>query len=163
MGGLSSSTVGVLAIIAMVLSILALVVSIAALRRTAQSRREHRRIADADIDVVEALLARVSAIDSVNAQIKGLTDLVNVTRDEMSHSIRHVAVVRYDAFRELSGRLSFSAALLDDSGDGVVFTSLRGRSESQTIAKGVNAGATEHLTPEETQAVSYALSASGAD
>ncbi len=161
MGGLSSSVVSGLAVATAALSILALLVAAVALRRTALARREYRRIAHSDGDVVAALLDRVTAIDAVGDQISDLTGLVNATRDEVAHSIRHVAVVRYDAFRELSGRLSFSAALLDDSGDGVVFTSLRGRSESQTIAKGVNAGNTDALTPEEKQAVTYATDGTG--
>ena len=82
---------------------------------------------------------------------------MQATRDDVAHSLRHVAVVRYDAFRDLSGRLSFSVALLDDSGDGMIMTSLHGRSEAQFIAKGVTKGSDEGLSPEEQQAVEYAL------
>ena len=49
--------------------------------------------------------------------------------------MRHVAVVRYDAFADMGGRLSFSAALYDDSGDGFVLSSINGRSETRTYAK----------------------------
>ena len=57
----------------------------------------------------------------------------------------------------MGGRLSFSAALLDDSGDGLVLTSINGRSETRTYAKGVKAGESDHsLSPEEQQAIGYA-------
>jgi hypothetical protein len=67
------------------------------------------------------------------------------------------AVVRYDAFPDMGGRLSFSVALLDDAGDGLVLTSINGRSETRTYAKGVKGAKSDHqLSPEETQAISYA-------
>jgi hypothetical protein len=57
----------------------------------------------------------------------------------------------------MGGRLSFTAALLDDSGDGLVLTSINGRSETRTYAKGVKAGESDHsLSPEELQAIGYA-------
>src|SRR5436305_5400931 len=78
-------------------------------------------------------------------------------RADLSDALRHVAVVRYDAFGDMGGRLSFSAALLDDAGDGIVLTSINGRSETRTYAKGVKGGDSDHsLSPEEQQAIGYA-------
>src|SRR5688500_5375095 len=46
-------------------------------------------------------------------------------------AIRHVAIVRYDAFGDMGGKLSFSAALHDDNGDGRVITCIHGRRETR--------------------------------
>ena len=48
-------------------------------------------------------------------------------RADIAQALRHVAVVRYDAFGDMGGRLSFSAALVDDRGDGLVFSSIHAR------------------------------------
>jgi hypothetical protein len=73
-------------------------------------------------------------------------------------ALRRVAVVRYDAFGDMGGRLSFSAALLDDAGDGLVLTSINGRTETRTYAKGITAGQGEQkLSPEEEEAISAAM------
>jgi hypothetical protein len=73
---------------------------------------------------------------------------------------RHVAVVRYDAFGDMGGRLSFSAALLDDQGDGLVLSSINGRSETRTYAKALVGGQSEHtLSPEEQDAIAAARKA----
>jgi len=73
-------------------------------------------------------------------------------------ALRRVAVVRYDAFGDMGGRLSFSAALLDDAGDGLVLTSINGRTETRTYAKGIAAGRGEQkLSPEEQEAISAAM------
>lgn len=69
-------------------------------------------------------------------------------------ALRDVALVHYDALEEMSGQLSFSLALLDATGDGVVLTSINGRTETRTYAKAVEAGATDQqLSPEERQAL----------
>jgi Protein of unknown function (DUF4446) len=69
-------------------------------------------------------------------------------------SLRNVAVVRYDALNEMSGQLSFSLALLNSLGDGVVLSSINGRAETRTYAKPVVAGkGGQDLSPEEARAV----------
>lgn len=78
-------------------------------------------------------------------------------RADIGQALRHVAVVRYDAFGDMGGRLSFSAAIVDDRGDGVVFSSIHARGESRTYAKGITEGGSDAtLTPEEQQALSAA-------
>ena len=72
-------------------------------------------------------------------------------------ALRDVAVVRYDALHEMSGQLSFSLALLNAAGDGVVLSSINGRTETRTYAKPVIAGqGGQELSPEEAQAVQHA-------
>jgi hypothetical protein len=79
-------------------------------------------------------------------------------RTALSDALRHVAVVRYDAFGDMGGRLSFTAAMLDDAGDGLLLTSIHGRSEARTYAKGVLRGSSEQsLSPEEQQAIEAAM------
>ena len=77
-------------------------------------------------------------------------------------ALRDVAIVRYDALNEMSGQLSFSLALLNSAGDGVVISSINGRAETRTYAKPVLAGHGElELSPEETQAVRTARLGTG--
>lgn len=73
------------------------------------------------------------------------------------HAIRDVAMLRYDAFRDMGGRLSFSLALLDTTGDGVVLTSINAHSETRTYAKVIRHGQSTHdLSPEERQVLAQA-------
>jgi Protein of unknown function (DUF4446) len=77
-------------------------------------------------------------------------------------ALRDVAIVRYDALNEMSGQLSFSLALLNAVGDGVVLSSINGRAETRTYAKTVIAGkGAEELSPEEAQAVHSARLGTG--
>ena len=63
----------------------------------------------------------------------------------------------------LTRQLSFSAAIIDDHGDGLVISSIHTRGESRSYAKGVVGGISEvTLTPEEQQALAAARTGKGA-
>ena len=65
--------------------------------------------------------------------------------------------MRYDAFGDMGGHLSWSLALLDDGGHGVVLTSIHGRSEARTYAKSISSWTCEQqLSPEEEEAIQHA-------
>ncbi|MCW2846939.1 MAG: hypothetical protein JWR90_913 [Marmoricola sp.] len=88
---------------------------------------------------------------------RALRQEVAALKAEAAQAMRHVAVVRYDAFTDTGGQLSWSMALLDDSGSGVVLTSIQGRNDSRSYAKNVAAWTSEtQLSPEEDDAISNA-------
>ncbi|WP_019633604.1 DUF4446 family protein [Actinomadura atramentaria] len=69
-------------------------------------------------------------------------------------ALRDLAIVHYDALKEMSGHRSFSLALINAGGDGVVISSIIGRTETRTYAKPVRGGhPVDGLSPEENQAL----------
>jgi hypothetical protein len=107
------------------------------------------------LDALHRGTAETQALRTELARAKGELD---IARSELADALRHVAVVRYDAFGDMGGRMSFTAALLDDSGDGLVITSINGRTEARAYAKGVKQGHSEQeLSPEESEAIALAL------
>jgi len=76
----------------------------------------------------------------------------------LTGAISHRALVRYDAYNELSGQQSVSIALLDDRRSGVVLSCIHHRDQARVYAKQVREGHSElELSPEETEAVRVAL------
>lgn len=72
-------------------------------------------------------------------------------------ALRHVAVVRYDAFADVGGRLSYSVAMLDDTRSGLVLTTLAGKSDVRTYVRAISGGRGDGtLTAEEQQAIDAA-------
>ncbi len=123
--------------IALVVSLVALALTVIALRRTQQG---HDR-----------------STDELPEDVHGLRQEVAALKREGRDALRHLAVVRYDAFGDMGGHLSWSLALLDDGGHGVVLTSIHGRSEARTYAKNISAWSCEQqLSPEEDEAISHA-------
>jgi hypothetical protein len=160
------------AVFALVLGYLGLVAAYLALRTLARLRRATvvlGRGARGRETMLEATERHIELATAVATQLGALRTYVDATRAEMSaavrarntetaRSLRNIALVRYDAFDDVSGRLLFSLALLDDDGDGVALTAITGRSDTRLYAKGITRGAGEHaLSPEEQQAVAAAL------
>ena len=86
----------------------------------------------------------VEIVNDNIAQVHGLLDEVDALSERyaavlrrVAGAVQHVGVVRFDAFRDLGGLLSFAIAMLDDRGNGLVFSSIYGSSESRTYAKPV--------------------------
>jgi uncharacterized protein YlxW (UPF0749 family) len=95
--------------------------------------------------------------EALPEDVHGLRQEVAALRAETRDALRHLAVVRYDAFGDMGGHLSWSLALLDDSGHGVVLTSIHGRAEARTYAKSITAWRCEQqLSPEESEAIEHA-------
>jgi len=125
----------ILALLALLVALAALVVSVLALRRLTATRRR-------------------AGADALPEDVYGLRQEVAALRAETGDALRHLALVRYDAFGDMGGHLSWSLALLDDAGHGVVLTSIHGRSDSRTYAKSISSWSCEQqLSPEEQEAI----------
>jgi hypothetical protein len=93
------------------------------------------------------------AVEECTALVRGNAGVAGAAGVD-PRAVRDMAIVRYDALEEMSGQLSFSVALLNALGDGVVMTSINGRSETRTYAKIIVGGhGAQQLSPEEEQAV----------
>src|SRR4051794_25167212 len=100
---------------------------------------------------------RSAKTSKLPTDVLGLRAEVEALRREAAGAVRRLAVVRYDAFGDMGGRLSWSMAMLDDGGDGVVVTSIHGRSDARSYAKNLTGWAGEQpLSPEEEAAVAQA-------
>jgi hypothetical protein len=145
---------------AAVLALAALVLAWRAQRGVATMRRRHHALLSGDrADAGDLLLSLSEALEAERARVSALEEALSSVRGGVEQSLQHVAVVRYDAFGDMGGRMSFSAAIVDDRGDGMVFSSIHARSESRTYAKGVVGGKSDvTLSPEERHALDAARS-----
>ncbi len=143
-----SENTGWITVVALIVAVLALVVAAVAIRtaRRAYSLtdRHQRRL-------------RARGNEPLPTDVAALRSEVEALRLEATDALRHLAVVRYDAFGDMGGHLSWSVALLDDNGNGIVLTAIHGRSEARTYAKNiVDWSCDQPLSPEEEEAVQLA-------
>jgi hypothetical protein len=128
--------VGFLAVLSLLIALAALAVALLGLRRTPPPRGD---------------------VDAMPEDVLGLRQEVAALRAEAAGAIRHLGIVRYDAFGDVGGRLSWSLALLDDGGNGVVLTAIHGRSEARSYAKSIAGWSCDQpMSPEEEEAVKSA-------
>ena len=143
------------------LAVVALAVALSAHRRLAVARRSLAVLQGSSngktlLDVVATYGKDLQLFeDGLNKIIERQDDLYA----HLASSVRNIAVVRYDAFEDMGGRLSFSAALMDDHGSGLVLSAISGRLEARAYAKIIEDGESEMgLSPEERKAIDEAMS-----
>ena len=78
--------------------------------------------------------------------------------DQMRQMKARTAISRYNAFHETGSDLSFSIAIVDGNGNGLVLTGIHTRHDTQIYAKPLERGrSTYALSPEEEEVISQAL------
>ncbi len=152
---LSAKTLTLLVLISLGLNVLALFLLAVGQGRKLREPRGPIQLDDALRGILDGHARSIqrleSAARSLNATDKRQDGLIQA-------AVRHVGLLRYDAFEDVGGRLSFSCALLDDRGDGVVVTSINGRQDTRVYAKPVADGKSPYnLSTEEEEAIRQAL------
>jgi hypothetical protein len=155
---LQNDTLTILVLVSLGLSAIALI----ALLFSSIARRR-REIPQADPQGLDAVVREIfedhlHSIKRLEGAARSLHKKDLDLEDALHASVRRVGLVRYDAFEDVGGRLSFSAAMLDDRGNGMVLTSINGRQDTRVYAKPVQAGESPYnLSVEEAEAIRQAL------
>ncbi len=145
---MSSTLAGVFAIAALFVAVLALVFAVQALRGQSKDAAPVTPPPPEPPPLLEPKPG------TVGAELRRLGKELQDARTQLRQNLQHLAVVRYDAFGDMGGRMSWSVALLDDNGDGVVLTSINSRNDARSYAKEVKAFESEvKLSPEEEEAL----------
>jgi uncharacterized protein YlxW (UPF0749 family) len=160
-----TSTAGIVAMAAGVVALLALLFCAVLGLKLRRIRSAQRMIlGDRDHDLV-------AHAASLQQQFEALSDYVQDASERLEHrmetaesriddSVAYRALIRYDAYGEMSGRQSTSIALLDANHSGLVLSSIHHRDQARLYAKEVREGKPElELSPEEDEAIKRALSA----
>jgi hypothetical protein len=156
-----SSTAGVAALIAGGIAVLALILALILAARVRRLRRDQLAVLGEEppSDLVGHAHGLQRGFDALARRVDELDDHTTATARRLEGAVTHCAVIRYDAYDEMSGRQSSSVALLDDHRNGVVLSAILQREQARLYAKQVTDGESElGLSPEEQAAVDTALS-----
>ncbi len=128
-----------------------------AVRRQTKAEKNVRKALGGEMDVLKAIDGLLGDVGQLFKQYDKLSEKNQEHQMVLGKVIKHVGLVRYDAFPEMGGQLSFSTALLDDTGNGLVLSSITGRTDSRVYAKPVNNRQSEYnLSKEEEEAIHQA-------
>lgn len=126
--------------------------------RKIKRREKALREAGDNGDFVGAVQASLGELGLMRAAVDDIKAENAVLKTNCNSAVQRVGLVRFDAFEDTGGKLSFAAALLNNHGDGVIISAINGRQESRSYAKLIKGGESEHnLSNEERQAISEAL------
>jgi hypothetical protein len=159
-----TDTQGIVAIAAGAVALVALVCCAALSVSVRRLRRAQRLVLGESgaQDVVGHAAALQEAFEDLRAYVQEtavrLDGRLAGVETALRGRIAHRALVRYDAYNELSGQQSMSIALLDDEQSGIVLSCIHHRDQARVYGKQVRGGRGElELSPEEAEAVRLAL------
>jgi len=159
-----TDTQGIIAIAAAAAALLALLGCAVLAIRLRRLRRAQRLVIGAagEQDVIAHAAGMQEAFESLREYVEQtalrLDERLAGVEAELRGAISHRALVRYDAYNELSGHQSMSIALLDDERSGIVLSCIHHRDQARVYGKRVLEGRGElELSPEEAEAVRLAL------
>jgi hypothetical protein len=159
-----TSTAGIVALAAAGVALIALGVGVVALVRLRRLRADQRVVLGGKErrDLVEQAAQLERGFGDLHAYVEdvagGLTGRLAAAEERLDGAIAYRAMVRYDAYNEMSGQQSTSIALLDARRSGIVVSSIHHRDQARVYAKQVIDGKGElQLSPEEEEAVRIAL------
>jgi hypothetical protein len=109
--------------------------------------------------LLQKAATHTAAIEDLYRRIDEQVAQKDYLTEVLAGTVQRIAMIRFDAFEDMGGKLSYTIAMLDENGDGLVLTSIYGRNENRTYAKTVQRGTSAHvLSREENEAVNRALS-----
>ena len=95
-------------------------------------------------------IKEVEAVAATNARILEENELI---RQFIRKSLVRTAAVRFRAFEDMGGDLSYAVAMLDANNDGVIFSSIFAREDSRSYIKPIKNGSSEYPLSDEEKGV----------
>jgi hypothetical protein len=151
---LEGLVIGLIVIVVLLAAVL--VVLMLRLRRLDADQR--RAFDGVEVDVLAALARHTRRLDGLDVEVADARTHSGSVREDLSRSLSRIGVIRYDAFEDVGGELSFSLALLDEHADGLVMSSINGRSDGRTYLKVVAGGQSLSVLSDEERAAIAAAS-----
>lgn len=109
-------------------------------------------------DLEKIIFTRFKEMDRVKANAKRVTKEHKEIKNRMTICFCKMGLVKYDAFNDLAGKLSFSLALLNEDNSGIVLNSMHSKEGCFTYAKEIIKGESYiALSEEEKEAIKKAM------
>lgn len=99
----------------------------------------------------DTLIKRLDQVDTLIAANSTNEKNIEKLFDNMKFTFQKVGLVKYDAFHEMGGKLSFSLALLNETDDGFVMNAVHSREGCYTYIKEIVGGNSIIVLAEEEQ------------
>ena len=118
-----------------------------------QLKKKYRRfMGGKDAKTLEEILVKtLIQVAEQQEEINKIKDDIEDLMNHIKYSYQKVGVVKYDAFHEMGGKLSFSLALLNENQDGFVLNAMHSREGCYTYIKEIVGGNSIILLSDEEQ------------
>jgi Protein of unknown function (DUF4446) len=162
-----TTTAGIVAVAAAAVAAISFLFNVVLLVRVRRLQRDQRTVlGDRQEDLVAHAATLQRQFEALNDYVEDaatrMHERMEAAERRLDGAVAYRALVRYDAYGEMSGRQSTSIALLDANRSGIVLSSIHHRDQARIYAKQVHEGRSElELSPEEEDALRLALEGDG--
>ncbi|MDD5936128.1 MAG: DUF4446 family protein [Clostridiales bacterium] len=141
----------VVIVLAGILTIALVLVCMVLSKLSKMKKRYNAFMGGADGKTLESsVLNRFKEIDTLKEETKAMKEEIKKISENLLSAYQKCGIVKYDAFKEMGGKLSFSMCLLDDNNDGIILTSMHSSREGcYTYVKEIIKGESFVLLSEE--------------
>lgn len=143
-----------------IISIVSLILAIVAICKMGHTRKKYENFMEGkDARSLEPLLKErfkeIEDLKRINAKnVKNIKFLL----DKIHYSYQKVGIVKYDAFHEMGGKLSFALTMLDNKNNGFIINSMHSREGCYMYIKEIVAGESYiELGEEESESLEKAI------
>ncbi|MCH8978239.1 MAG: DUF4446 family protein [Armatimonadetes bacterium] len=141
----------------LVLALLVAVVLLAMKVRTVAKRWSGLMDGTSSENLEQILQGQLDRSEQIGQRLDKTDSRLHDLETKMGTAKRYLGLVKYDAFEDVGGSQSFTLAVYDEQGDGVVLTSQVGRADCRVYAKEIKGGrSTRELSAEEQRAIEVA-------
>ena len=154
-------SVGVMFLLLLILIIILAVITLSMSIRLSRLTKKHQMFMKGrDGESMEAVFkSKLGEIQRISDENKQLFSDVELIKQRFSATYTHYGVVKYDAFDDVGGKMSFALALLDDADSGFIINTVHSRDNCFLYLKEiVNGESYIMLSNEEVEALNYAAS-----
>lgn len=147
------------AVIAVIFIAMLVIVIVSMVKLSKLQKKYDNFMADDDGKSLESVIDKhLKEIDSLLVNTRKNAHDIEKLYDQISYAFQKLGMVKYDAFDEMGGKLSFTLALLNERDDGFVMNAVHSREGCYTYIKDVIGGkAVIQLSAEEKEALDMAL------
>lgn len=145
--------------------LLMLIMLIVTMAKNASMRKKYKVFMDGESgkNLEKSILDKFASIDTLEANVDEIYGKIRTINNQLVTAYQKIGLVKYDAFKEIGGKLSFVLVLLTAENNGFILNSMHSSKEGcYTYAKEVvNGEAFVILSEEEQQALEEAKSNTG--
>lgn len=146
--------------------IIVLITAIVLIVKVSKLKKRYKTFMDGEDgkSLEKMLLEKIGEIDSLKvSDEKNKADIAKIN-ETLLLTLKKVGIVKYDAFNEMGGKLSFAVALLNEKNDGFIINAMHSREGCYTYIKEVIKGESYIvLGEEEKQALNEAINKGAVD
>lgn len=143
-----------------VLLLLVYVVAIILLVKLSNMKKKYKKMMTGmeSADLEKMLLEHIAKVKQIESQNRDIEIDNKAIHAILQTTIQRVGIVRFAAFEDVGGDLSYAVALLDQTNTGIILSSIFSRSSSTTYMKPIDKGNSSYkLSQEEQEALNKAM------